>query len=353
MRNLAGDINTINRAVKTLETWNVPRADIEAVRKEAEEISKQLLEKRGVRPQIDEEKERNWGKVTLKSPIDGVIIERNITKDEIIVDNTINTFQIANVNELLVVVNVPEDMLPRLLELRDKNLLTWTIQTAGAPVKFKLTQKSLDALRADRAPEDMLKKLVALKDREFGTRQPFEEELIKVLSRDERESWLKKVVDAGKLGLVGPIDEISYVIDQNTHTAIFKGFIKNKDKALRAGQYVTATIDLPREENVVEVPMAAIADDGRQTVVFIQPDPTKPHFTMRRVKVTHRFDKVAYVSSVLTDADIALGLAQAKDQGILPLSPLKDGDRVLTSGILELKKELEDRETALAATKKP
>jgi multidrug efflux pump subunit AcrA (membrane-fusion protein) len=352
LRNVAGDINTINRAVKTLETWNVPREDIEAVKKEAEEISKRLIEKRGLRPEVDPEKERQWGKVVLKAPIRGVIVERNITANEIVVDNTVNVFQIANVDELLVVVNVPEDLLPRLREIRDKEGLTWTIQTAGAPVKFRIAQKVLDTLRTAGAPAGVLDRVAALRDREFGTRTALEDELARVLTREQREGWQKNVTDAAKVGLVGPVDEIGYLIDPNTHTAVLKGFIKNESGALRAGQYVNAIIDLPREPNVVEIPMAALADDGRQTVVFVQPDPAKPHYTLRRVKVTHRFDRVAYVSSVLTDADIALGNAQAKD-GLLPFSPLKEGDRVLTSGILELKKELEDRESALATAKKP
>ncbi len=121
---------------------------------------------------------------------------------------------------------------------------------------------------------------------------------------------------------------------------------------MRGGQYAVATIDLPPEKDVVEVPMAAIADDGRQTVVFVQPDPAKPVYTMRRVKVTHRFDKIAYVSSLLSDDDVANGQAQAKEQGLLPYSELKVGDRVITSGLLELKKELDDRESVIAASGK-
>jgi hypothetical protein len=99
--------------------------------------------------------------------------------------------------------------------------------------------------------------------------------------------------------------------------------------------------------------MAAIADDGWQTVVFVQLDPAKPDYTMRRVKVTHRFDKVAYVSTVLSDEDKKLGEIQAKKQGLLPYSELHVGDRVITSGLLELKKELDDLESTLAATGKP
>ena len=272
---VARDENAVNRAVKNLEVWNIPAEDIEAVRKEAEEISKN----NGKR---DPEKERLWGRVVLKSPIDGVIIEQNVTRHEIIVDNTINLFQIVNVDRLLVRADAPEDDLPRLRELHRQGRLKWSVRTAGAPEAT---------------------------------------------------------------GLPGTVDEIGYLIDQNTHTAILKGYIKNEGGRLRAGQYVTATVDLPREDKVVEIPMAAVADDGRQCVVFVQPDPAKPEYTLRRVKVTHRFDKTAYVCSELTPEDAKLGEKQHEESGLLPFSPLKEGDRVLTAGILELKKELTDRES--------
>jgi cobalt-zinc-cadmium efflux system membrane fusion protein len=289
LRAVAGDVNAVNRAVKMLETWNVPAEDIQAVRDEAEEISKLMKPGQGLRPPTNPDRERLWGMVTLKSPIDGVIIERNITEKEIVVDNTINVFQIANVSDLVVLANAPEDQLPRLKELHEKGL-TWTVRTAGAPPKT---------------------------------------------------------------GLVGAVSEIGYIIDPNMHTAILKGFIKNDKGTMRGGQYVTATIELPREENVVEIPMAAIADDGRQSIVFVQPDPTKPVYTMRRVQVTHRFDKVAYVRSVLTEEEKAAGTKQAQEQGVLPLSTLQVGEHVITSGLLELKKELDDRESTIAASKAP
>jgi cobalt-zinc-cadmium efflux system membrane fusion protein len=272
-RNVEGDRNAINRAVKYLETWNVPPEDIQAARKEAEEISKN----NGKR---DPEKEKQWARVELRAPDDGIIIERNVSLHEMVVDNTVNLFQIARVDRLLVLANAPEDDLPTLHELKAQGC-RWTVRTAGAPAKK---------------------------------------------------------------GITGPVDEIGYLIDANQHTAVVKGYIDNPEGLLRAGQYVTATIDLPPPKGVVEIPMRAVADDGKQCLVFVQKDPQKPHYTLRRVKVTHRFDKTAYVSTALTKEESQL-TPKEKEQGMLPLEPLQTGDRVLTSGILELKKELEDRES--------
>src|SRR5271167_465797 len=77
------------------------------------------------------EHEVPWGRVTLRSPIDGVVIEYNIAKDEMVVDNTVNLFQIADVNQLLVKANCPEDQLPA-LEALGFSERRWTVRTVGA-----------------------------------------------------------------------------------------------------------------------------------------------------------------------------------------------------------------------------
>jgi cobalt-zinc-cadmium efflux system membrane fusion protein len=79
-------------------------------------------------------------------------------------------------------------------------------------------------------------------------------------------------------------------------------------------------------------------DDGKQCVVFVQPDPAKPEYTLRRVEVTHRFDQTVYVRCRLPEGE-------EKEEGLLPRQPLRAAERVLTTGVLELKKELEDQES--------
>ncbi len=66
---------------------------------------------------------------------------------------------------------------------------------------------------------------------------------------------------------------------------------------LRAGQFVTATVELLPPKNVVEVPMSALVEDGKDSIVFVQPDAKEPIYTMRRVQVTSRFEHTAYVRS--------------------------------------------------------
>ena len=100
---------------------------------------------------------------------------------------------------------------------------------------------------------------------------------------------------ASATGLPGTIDEIGYLIDPNQHTAVIKGYVENPGKRIRAGQYVTATVNIPPPDDVVEIPTDALVDDGLQSLVFVQPDAAVHHFTMRRVQVTQRFERTVFV----------------------------------------------------------
>ena len=145
-------------------------------------------------------------------------------------------------------------------------------------------------------------------------------------------------------GLPGSIDEISYLIDPNQHTAVIKGYVDNPGEQIRGGQYVTATVNIPPPGDVVEIPVDALVDDGRQSLVFVQPDAAKHQFTMRRVQVTHRFDRTVFVRSTPIPKEEQLTAAEA-EEGLLPKEPLRPGERVLLAGSLELKRVVIDLES--------
>jgi cobalt-zinc-cadmium efflux system membrane fusion protein len=152
-------------------------------------------------------------------------------------------------------------------------------------------------------------------------------------------SWTLKTI--GAQPLAGRIDEISYILDANQHTAVVKGHIDNPRRWLRAGQFVSATVRLPPPADTVEVPINALVEDGKQSYLFIRPDPDKHHYTLRRVLVTHRFEKTAWVSSRLTAEQVKL-TPEEKAKGVAPPQPLRAGERFLESGVLELRAALED-----------
>jgi cobalt-zinc-cadmium efflux system membrane fusion protein len=140
-------------------------------------------------------------------------------------------------------------------------------------------------------------------------------------------------------GLPGTIDEIGYLIDPNQHTAVIKGYVDNPGKRIRAGQYVTATINIPPPDGVVEIPTDAVIDDGQQSVVFVQPDAALPRFRMRRVQVTHRFERTVFVRSTPIPKD-EQRTDQEVQEGLLPREPLRADERVLQVGAVELKAAL-------------
>src|SRR5262249_53777073 len=140
-------------------------------------------------------------------------------------------------------------------------------------------------------------------------------------------------------GLAGNFHEISYLIDPNDHSAKVKGYVDNPGQRLRAGQTVSATIRIPPPEGVVEVPVDALVDDGKQSVVFVQTDAAKHQYTMRRVHVTHRFDQRVFVRSTPIPKEEQLTAKEA-EEGLLPKEPLRPGERVLQTGAGELKAAL-------------
>jgi cobalt-zinc-cadmium efflux system membrane fusion protein len=288
-RNMLGDMNALNRAMATLKTWGVPEEDIEKL------VGKRILQaikgeanwnisENEIRALKDKAKDTTqWGRIELKCPIDGILIERNVALRELVQDPTVNIFQIAKVDRLNVNANVPEDDLPKLYKLRKKY-------------------------------------------ERLGKRIP----------------WVVKTV--GSKPIPGVIDDIGYIIDPNQHTAVIKGHIENPEGLLRAGQFITATVKLPPPDGVVEVPMDAVVEDGQQAIVFVQDKTKKDHFTMRRVQVTHRFERTAFIRSSTIPKKERLK-PEEREQGLLPREPLQEGERVLLRGAVELKAALLDKES--------
>jgi len=292
-RNVRQDQTTIASAFTTLLTWGLTKEDLQKLREEADELTQLRLKSKKVKEAKKEEeaawalKKEAWARVEVKAARTGTLVERNISLGEFVADNTQPLFQIADVRRMVVLANPPEDDLPVLLKLKkEKKQLFWTVRAVGLP------------------PD----------------------------------------------GVKAPISDISYFIDQNQHTAVIKGYIDNPEDKVRAGEFASTTIQLPPPAHTVEIPINALAEDGKQSIVFVVKKADKSHFvvTMRRVVVTHRFDKTAFVLSDFEElASEKKGLTEEeKEQGLLEPEALEEGARVLTSGVLELKAALEDKKEA-------
>jgi cobalt-zinc-cadmium efflux system membrane fusion protein len=147
--------------------------------------------------------------------------------------------------------------------------------------------------------------------------------------------WTVRTVGAGsETALFGTIDEIGYVIDPNQHTAVIKGYVENPGQQIRAGQHVTVTVNIPPPDDVVEIPADALIDDGKQSLVLVQPDPARPKFTMRRVEVIKRQGGKVRVRSSPIPAEEQLKALES-EHGLLRKEPLRRGERVLVGGASE------------------
>jgi membrane fusion protein, heavy metal efflux system len=96
--------------------------------------------------------------------------------------------------------------------------------------------------------------------------------------------------------------------------------VENADQQLRVGQFATAAIETPPPAGEVELPVDAVLEDGSQSAVFVQPDPTVNRFVRTPIRVTRRFRDAVCI--------------HAGDG-------LKPGDRVVTSGALLLRDALD------------
>ena len=133
VRSVQGDRTEINRALNNLKVWDIPQDEIDALRTEAKKLTadkkawsktpegrwvERAKQANGAKEHATKEKEseteNSWGRVTLRAPLSGVIVERNVHQGELVVDNTVNLFQIADVSRMLIIASCPEDSLPQL-----------------------------------------------------------------------------------------------------------------------------------------------------------------------------------------------------------------------------------------------
>ena len=123
-RNLSASVNAAHRAERTLKLWMVPGEEIQAVKEEA----RRIRARKGAR---DTGKDSQHGRVEVRAPGDGTIVERNVSRGEMIVDGTMTLFQIARFDKLKVLVPVPEEDLP-VLEAVKPEQRRWTIRPGAA-----------------------------------------------------------------------------------------------------------------------------------------------------------------------------------------------------------------------------
>ena len=131
--------------------------------------------------------------------------------------------------------------------------------------------------------------------------------------------------NAGK-GFEGSIERVGDVVDPAQHTVLVMGYVDNSAGQLRSGQFITAHVGMPAREGEVAIPTSALIEDGAESVAFVQPDPARPQYTLRRLHVLRRTREVVYI----------------KYQPGATQFTVAPGEWVLTAGALELRTVLEE-----------
>jgi cobalt-zinc-cadmium efflux system membrane fusion protein len=137
-----------------------------------------------------------------------------------------------------------------------------------------------------------------------------------------------------------PILQLAPSLDPTLHTPMVIGYLPNESGKYVVGQFVTATIYMPPEDDTVEIPTSALNEGEGQSLVFVETNKARREFTARRVAVVHRFKDYCVVRSKLTEGDLALSQAEVA-MGRRPIEPLLSTDWVVTRGIVEMTTSLE------------
>lgn len=98
----------VKKAVLTLRSWGVPEEVIEKVKHEVDNIRNHQ--------DIGSREDAEWARVEIKAPIDGTIVEKNVTIGDI-VDTTNDLFKIADLSVLTLWLHAYEEDLPYLERL--------------------------------------------------------------------------------------------------------------------------------------------------------------------------------------------------------------------------------------------
>jgi cobalt-zinc-cadmium efflux system membrane fusion protein len=107
--NFEADLIAIDKADRTLKSWKLTDQEIQDIRQEAKRIQQ--------REMSDPQAERTWAETEVRSPINGIIVEKNANEGAMI-DPAQDMFKIADLGRVQVLATAYEEELPTLRRLR-------------------------------------------------------------------------------------------------------------------------------------------------------------------------------------------------------------------------------------------
>ena len=123
-RKVEADRIAASRAVRTLQAWRISKEEIDDVRAEAARLSREKTQDR-------DELVRQWARLEVLAPLDGVIIEGNAVLGDL-VDTNLDLFKVADLSRLRVVAHAYEEDLPSLDALK-KGHQRWSVAVGSGP----------------------------------------------------------------------------------------------------------------------------------------------------------------------------------------------------------------------------
>lgn len=165
----------------------------------------------------------------------------------------------------------------------------------------------------------------------------YEEDLpiLETLGPRQRKWTIQLNAEPSAKPLQGNFERIGNIIDPSQHTALVMGWVDNASGRLRAGQFITAHVNLPADPDEVAIPVSALVDQEGESRVFVRIDGEQNRFTCRRVVPTRRRDNLVFITT-----------KPRAVAGKPPMETLQVGERVVVQGGVELAAELETLETS-------
>jgi membrane fusion protein, heavy metal efflux system len=154
------------------------------------------------------------------------------------------------------------------------------------------------------------------------TTQVYEEDLPALQALSLPIPWNVRLLARPDFRAAGTLEQIGEIIDTTQHAALVTGTVENPRGELKIGQTVTAAVSIPPRPDEYEIPTIALVEDGKASVVLVQPDRTKPIYVRRPVTVVRRHYDVSYV--------------RTEPGGVRP------GDLLVVGGALQLNQALTD-----------
>jgi cobalt-zinc-cadmium efflux system membrane fusion protein len=270
--------------------------------------------------------------------------QRKVESDQIAVDRTVRTLQSWRVSpeEIGALRAEAESLRRNAKPIAEEHVHRWARSEIRAPLDGVILEKNIALGDLVDTNLDLFK--IADLSRLQVMAHVYEEQLplLDKLAETQRQWTISVQSDAGSPPLAGRFEQIGKVIDPNEHAALVTGWVDNRAGRLRAGQFITAKIELPIAEGEVSIPSSALVEEGQRQFVFVQPDSVKSNYARRSIAVSRRDGKTVFVWSQPTAA-----------QRHADAQALRAGERVVSAGVVQLTEAIRGLEAAATKTETP